>query len=134
MQPFTPGWPDLFIAAKRGKRYQIVTKLPNCHKIYQMPIEYTYFLFQGPRKLPQIWISGSKTYHLATLSQTDPNFCCVSALRRHLLRNFQSEAETLDDYICMYLMIMYIHLSQLETIAVPPTFARTNESIITIFN
>jgi hypothetical protein len=51
MQPFTPGWPDLFIAAKRGKRYQIVTKLPNCHKIYQMPIENTNFFIPRPSKI-----------------------------------------------------------------------------------
>jgi hypothetical protein len=46
---------------KRGKIYQIVTELPNGHKIYQL------FPVQGPPKFTQIGIFGMKINHLATL-------------------------------------------------------------------
>jgi hypothetical protein len=57
------GLPDftLFNIPKRGKIYQIATKLPNGHKIYQMAVTYStghrifqIIKFQGPQKFT-IW-------------------------------------------------------------------------------
>jgi hypothetical protein len=53
--------PDFSLSSipKRGKVYQIATKLQNGHKIYQ--------LFKFPPKFAQILIFCFKIYHLATL-------------------------------------------------------------------
>jgi hypothetical protein len=54
--------------------YQIATKVPNGHKMYQMafiystwPYKFQPFPCQGPPKFTQIVFFGLKIYHLATL-------------------------------------------------------------------
>jgi hypothetical protein len=64
---------------KLGKIYQIATKLPNGHKMYQMALFYVFkmakeytnlFPLEGPRNFTQVWIFGLKRNHLATLVLT----------------------------------------------------------------
>jgi hypothetical protein len=74
-----PGLPDFYLLKipKRAEIYQIDTKLPNGHKLYQMAVIHVLqmtvhridrlFSFQGAQKFTQIWILGLKTCHLATL-------------------------------------------------------------------
>jgi hypothetical protein len=55
---------------KRGEIYQITTKLPNCHKIYQMAVKYSEwpnYKFLDTPKYTKIGIYGLKRNHLATL-------------------------------------------------------------------
>jgi hypothetical protein len=71
--PVQPGLPDFsrHNVPKQRKIYQIKTKFPNGHWIYQ------YFPFQCPPKLNQIGIFGFKINNLATLSATATLPTCV---------------------------------------------------------
>jgi hypothetical protein len=60
------GLPDFSIhnIPKRGKLYQIATKLPNGHKMFQIAVIYSNLFYSN---LPKFGIFGLKIYHLAAL-------------------------------------------------------------------